>query len=230
VAFINLDEKYLEQLAAGVQWKIFYKKGSTPTSQRLPFEIQLLTEKPFISVAFATEQNTPIIVESNLIGYFNFNNIMTAIVVGIYFKVPAQKIKKAIENYVPANNRSQLIRIGTNTFLLDAYNANPSSMKKALLSFSKITAPNKIAILGAMKELGKYAPNEHSEIVELANHFDFQKIILVGEEYQGMGQQVFKDTGELKDWFEKQDFQNTYFLLKGSRSVGLEKLLPTGRV
>ncbi|MBK9015174.1 MAG: hypothetical protein IPM82_14510 [Saprospiraceae bacterium] len=154
---------------------------------------------------------------------------MTAVVIGKYFKVPAAKIVEAIESYVPSNNRSQLKTIGTNTFILDAYNANPTSMKMAIHSFSKMPARHKVAILGAMKELGKYSDEEHLAVADLASSSGFDQVVLVGEEFReaaGTTDAVFfENTAQLKDWYSSQVFHETHFLIKGSRSVGLEKLL-----
>lgn len=224
VAFINQEEAFLEDLSENIKWKIFYKRGTTPTSHRIPFEIQLLQETPFIQAVFTTD-DAPITINSHLIGLYNFNNIMTASVLGIYFKVPSRKIKKAIEAYVPTNNRSQLVKKGTNTFILDAYNANPSSMQNALLHFKELKAKHKIAILGAMKELGDYSTAEHQSIIQFAKACDLDQIILVGKEYEQSEETGFQSVDELKDWFITQNFEQTHFLIKGSRSIGLEQLL-----
>lgn len=224
VAFINKEEPFLEKLAEDIKWKIFYKQGETPSSDKSPFEIQLLKSNPFISAVFSPNKN-PVVINSQLIGLYNFNNVMTAATLGIYFKVPSKKIKQAIEDYIPSNNRSQIVKINSNTFILDAYNANPTSMKNALQNFSKIEAKNKIAILGAMKELGDYAQEEHKNIFELAESYKFDKIILVGKEFDELHHPFYKNVEELNNWFKQQKFENTYFLIKGSRSVRLEKTL-----
>ncbi|HFA51056.1 MAG TPA: UDP-N-acetylmuramoyl-tripeptide--D-alanyl-D-alanine ligase [Bacteroidetes bacterium] len=229
VAFINQDEDFLTELAKGIKWKIFYKKGESPLSDRLPFEVQLISDTPFVKIAFASHKGKYISVNSHLIGAYNFNNIMTAAVLGTYFKVPGQKVKAAIEKYVPANNRSQLLYIGTNTFILDAYNANPTSMGNALSHFSKIAGNKKIAILGAMRELGKYSEGEHRKVLRQALQYGFEKIITVCEEFEvGINDRKiihFKNAQQLKKWFKKQNFNNAHFLIKGSRSVGLEILM-----
>jgi len=233
VAFINGDEPYLAKLAEGIRWKIFYKKNEQASSDSIPFTVQLLSTAPFVKAAFVSDQNEKVIIESNLAGGFNFNNIMTAVVLGTYFKVPVSKIKSAIEQYVPTNNRSQLLPIGSNTFVLDAYNANPTSVKSALLFFEKMYAGNKVAILGAMKELGEFSNREHAEIlgVALACHFD--KVIVVGKEFEKTasenGIQYFPDTDFLCQWYQEQQFNNTHFLVKGSRSIGLEKIIATAQ-
>ena len=229
VAFVNIDEPFLEELSKVVTWSIYYKKGDLPNSDRNPFEVQLLSKMPYIKAVFESDQDIPITIESNLIGEYNFNNIMTAAVLGIYFKVPDHKIKSAIENYIPKNNRSQLLTVGSNVFILDAYNANPTSMKSALTNFSKIEAQKKIAVLGAMKELGDYSDEEHKQISELATSYDFEKTLLVGEEFKNVdlnsNATYFENVAELKNWFDKQNFENIHFLIKGSRSIGLEKIL-----
>ena len=225
VAFINQDEQFLENLSKNIKWKIFYKKGEIPSSDKIPFEIQLLSKKPFIKAAFISAPHSPTIINSNLIGHYNFNNIMTAIVLGIYFKVPDHKIKKAIENYIPSNNRSQIIKKGSNTFILDAYNANPTSMKNALHAFEKTDAKRKIVILGAMKEMGEYVEKEHQYIIDLARSCGFKRIILVGNEYNPTDELIFENINELKTWFINQTFEDTHFLIKGSRSFELEKIL-----
>ena len=183
VAFINQDEPFLEALVTGVKWKIFYKKGDVPHADSIPFEIQLLSDQPFIKAAFATDHHSPVVIESQLIGRHNFNNIMTAVVLGTYFKVPDQKIKSSIEHYVPSDNRSQIIKVGTNTFILDAYNANPTSMQNALLFFEKMDATKKVAILGAMKELGDCSKAEHQSIVDQAMAGGYEQVVLIGNEY-----------------------------------------------
>ncbi len=229
VAFVNQDEAYLMELSDGVKWRILYKNGETPSSDSIPFLVKLLSTTPFVKAVFASDQNKEVTIESLLVGAFNFNNIMSAAVLGTYFKVPGKKIKKAIEEYVPSNNRSQLFQSGSNTFVLDAYNANPTSMKSALLFFSKMDAQNKVAILGAMKELGDYSDAEHKEILDLALSLSFEKVILVGGEFQKAAlngrAHYFTDVNELNSWFCRQEFSNTSFLVKGSRSIGLEKIM-----
>ena len=225
VAFVNQDEPHLEELVTNVKWKIFYKKGEIPHADNIPFEVQLISNEPFIKAAFATDHHAPVTIESQLIGEHNFNNIMTAAVLGTYFKVTDQKIKAAIEGYVPANNRSQLVSIGSNTFVLDAYNANPTSMRHALAFFGKMNVPKKVVILGAMKELGAYSELEHRAVVEQALACGFEQVVFVGEEYKGATELVFENIELLKDWFVGQHFQNTHFLIKGSRSIGLEEIL-----
>ncbi|MCC6723402.1 MAG: UDP-N-acetylmuramoyl-tripeptide--D-alanyl-D-alanine ligase [Saprospiraceae bacterium] len=229
LVFINQNEPHLPGLADGNRLKLFYSQSEQPDPANVPFEVKLVAEEPFVEVAFLSEKGEMVHAKSQLIGRYNFNNIMTAVAVGKYFKVPAEKIVSAIEDYVPSNNRSQLKSIGTNTFILDAYNANPTSMKSALVSFSKVNAPFKVAILGAMKELGEYSDEEHQAIAEQASQSGFDQVVLVGNEFRQAAERVgalfFENTAQLKLWFGKADVQNAHILLKGSRSVGLEGML-----
>jgi len=130
---------------------------------------------------------------------------------------------------VPKNNRSQIIQKENNTFILDAYNANPTSTQHAIKHFSNVNANNKIAILGDMLELGSHSHSEHQEMVVLANNLAFDKVILVGKEYSKVinccDNLYFPNIDELKKWFSQQGFQNTHFLIKGSRGIRLEKLI-----
>lgn len=228
VVFINSDEEYLTDLAKDCTDKVIY--GQNPGNSRAIkyIELQCLNSTPFVSSAFKFDDKL-IRVESNLTGKYNFGNIATAIAVGVYFGVPAQKIKQAIESYLPSNNRSQFIKKGTNTYLLDAYNANPTSVRNALQSFSVLESPKKWVILGAMKELGIYSEEEHKAITYLALACHFEEIILVGKEFEkcakSNGLLWFDETNSLKIWFNQNQPTDAHILIKGSRSVGLEKLL-----
>ena len=225
LVFINQDEPYLADLAVGNRLRLFYQQSDLPDEANVVFEVKLVSETPFVEVAFLSENANLTHAKSQLIGRYNFDNIMTAVVIGKYFKVPAEKIVAAIEGYVPSNNRSELKTIGTNTFILDAYNANPSSIKSAITAFSKMPAQRKVAILGAMKELGNYSDEEHEEVAELASHSSFDKLVLVGEEFREaagkVGAVFFENTAQLKEWYLSEMFAGTHFLIKGSRSVGL---------
>jgi UDP-N-acetylmuramoyl-tripeptide--D-alanyl-D-alanine ligase len=154
---------------------------------------------------------------------------MCAIAVGKYFGVENQNIKLAIENYQPTNARSQMMQKDGFKIILDAYNANPTSMQHALESFSKSAAKNKIVILGDMFELGEYAALEHQKIADLASSLHFNKIILVGNEFNKTKSNneilKFSNTIDAQSWFKEQDFTDAEILLKGSRSMKMEKVL-----
>ncbi len=226
VLFVNKDEPYLSELAKPSKWVINYSQRPSSATHFL-YQVEMITETPFVKARFPNDFEDKFITESNLMGRYNFNNIMTAIVVGQYFKVPAQKIKTAIEQYVPENNRSQIIPIGSNIFILDAYNANPTSMRAALNYFSHYEAHYKIAILGDMLELGEYSESEHREILKEAERATLNQIILVGNEFKKVNRTHlhFSKVEELKIWFQQQQFENTTFLIKGSRGIQLERIL-----
>ena len=168
-------------------------------------------------------------IKSQLIGDYNFNNIAAAITIGNYFKVDDNNIKLAIENYKPNNNRSQIINKGSNKIILDAYNANPSSMTAALLNFEKQTG-NKIAILGDMFELGNDAEKEHQNIIDLSNSLKINQIIFVGENFYKSKSNSdktskFNSFESFKNEFDLSKIKNSIFLIKGSRGMALERIL-----
>lgn len=227
--FVNADEPHLAGLAEGNTKIIFYRRADELSTMHETTEIKLVSVEPFIEIEFLGKSNKKVSVQSHLIGLYNFNNIMTAVAVGKFFNVPPLKIKAAIEAYIPSNNRSQIRTIGSNTFFMDAYNANPTSMKNALSSLASMKAVHKMAILGAMLELGEYSDEEHEKMVQFALSLKLGQIVLVGKEFRDAAKQhnvlFFENTEQLKAWYQAQSFSETLFLLKGSRSIGLEKLL-----
>ncbi|MFM8490170.1 MAG: glutamate ligase domain-containing protein, partial [Bacteroidota bacterium] len=168
---------------------------------------------------------------TRLYGRHNFNNIMTAIALGIYFKTPAQKIRNALEQYTPSNNRSQIVIFRGARVLLDAYNANPSSMRPALDSLVSMPAKRRIAILGDMLELGQESEKEHETLVRFASRKRIHQLVLVGPEfgktsYKDCGALYFADNTEAKEWLDKQELnERTLILIKGSRGIRLETLV-----
>lgn len=229
-AFVNLSEKYLATMVKRNPMKVGYKRSDVLIPENGLIEVRPLRATPFVQVAFLSDDGPTVEVQTKLFGSHNFNNIMTAIALGVYFKVPAKKIKSALEHYTPSNNRSQLIQQGSNTILLDAYNANPSSMKPALESLRDMPANRRVAILGDMLELGHDSHKEHEAILRFAVKLKIDQIVLVGAEF---GKTAFMKTGALhfadnqaaKAWFQSQNFEDTLILIKGSRGIRLEKIL-----
>lgn len=227
LAFVNGNETHLKEMAGRKLYKVVYLKSEAPNLSVPFFETKFVEAKPFVKIAYLSKKGKLKNIKSQLIGTYNFNNIMTAVTLGRYFKVPFKKIKTAISNYHPSNNRSQILEKGNNKFLLDAYNANPTSMAKALESFVNYKGKKKIAILGDMLELGGYSEDAHTKILELAEKLEL-KVITVGKEFKKIKKESWKkfaNTQELKEWFSRESFKNTFFLLKGSRGIGLEALL-----
>lgn len=180
--------------------------------------------QPFVKCLY-NNQN----IQSQLIGDYNFNNIAAAITIGNYFKVKDSDIKNGIENYIPSNNRSQIIDKASNKIVLDAYNANPTSMQAALLNFEKQPG-NKIAILGDMFELGDDAIIEHQNIVDLALTLNISQVILVGENFykskiHSEKAIQFESFKAFKNDYNFSLIKNKTILIKGSRGMALERLL-----
>jgi len=187
--------------------------------------ISLLDSQPFLNVSLVD-----IVIKTNLVGVYNFHNIAAALAVGSFFNLTPQQLKSGIEAYVPANNRSQIIQQNSNQILLDAYNANPSSMEVALENFKGTQNSNKLAILGDMFELGANSAKEHLEIVNQAiltkgcvfyfigSHFFEQKIAHSTFLF-------FETFKELQSHLEETTISNTSILIKGSRGMALERVL-----
>lgn len=228
--FINTDEPWLEELAGKVNQVVRYGKKQSDKSAYGQFTIvDLLATQPYLTVAFKGENGNTLTVESQLVGAYNYPNVATAIAVGLYFKVPGIKIKASIEAYMPTMMRSQLLHKGGNTFILDAYNANPSSMQEAILNLKTMETPRKIAILGDMLELGEFAAQEHEHIARLALAQNFELTVFVGPLFSQANLTdpavSFPDVEALSQWFKKQQLSNAFILLKGSRGMRMEKLL-----
>jgi UDP-N-acetylmuramoyl-tripeptide--D-alanyl-D-alanine ligase len=165
-------------------------------------------------------------VDTHLIGRYNFENVLAAVCIGNYFNVSAADINEAVKSYVPSNNRSQIVKKGTNTLILDAYNANPTSMSAAIENFSETSAENKMLILGDMLELGAHAADEHKNIIDLLKEKKFEQVVLVGpvfaKTYKGSKFKTFTETEEAAKFLKKQKLKNTHVLIKGSRGIKLE--------
>ncbi|MEZ4943046.1 MAG: UDP-N-acetylmuramoyl-tripeptide--D-alanyl-D-alanine ligase [Saprospiraceae bacterium] len=228
--FVNSSERYLSAMSRKNRKRVFYAEQETLHPQESVIDIRLLEANPYLRLAFLSEHNTPVEVQSQLIGRHNFQNIMTAVALGVYFKVPAAKIKRAIESYLPANNRSQLLQRNSNTILLDAYNANPSSMRVALETLREIKASQKIAVLGDMLELGTASLTEHRAILRFAAQCKFDRLVVVGPEFgrctpEKFNAHHFPDANTAKTWFGAQTFEDAFILLKASRGIRLEQIV-----
>ncbi len=217
-AFVMWDYDYLREMSKDIREIVTY--GSTGAQVTGVEE----TASPHLRVCLTSE--VPLdSIQTHLTGNYNLPNVLAAITVGKYFHVDPAAIKKGIENYMPSNNRSQLIRYGNNTIIMDAYNANPSSMKLAIENFSHFPAPNKILLLGAMAELGSSGPAEHEQIIRQIATTDWKEVILVGGDFLSIKHPylTFSTAEEAGKWLSSRSFQNTAFLVKGSRSMQMEK-------
>ncbi|MCW3075750.1 MAG: UDP-N-acetylmuramoyl-tripeptide--D-alanyl-D-alanine ligase [Bacteroidetes bacterium] len=167
------------------------------------------------------------VINTQIVGSYNFINCLAAACVGHYFKVDENLIKVALENYSPNMNRSQLVKTEKNVLLLDAYNANPNSMKAAIENFSKYNSDKKLLLLGDMFELGEYSATEHATIVSLLQEHKLEDVVLVGEEFFKSGDNTFvkfKTTAECKEYLEHRNISGATVLIKGSRGMKMETL------
>lgn len=167
------------------------------------------------------------LVTTKITGKYNFINCLAATCVGHYFKVDDNLIKEAIENYVPQMNRSQLVKTNSNTVILDAYNANPNSMKAAIENFANYVSENKLLLLGDMFELGDYSMEEHQKVIELIKEKKLNNTFFVGEEFVKLSPEnfkVFKTTEACKEYLKTLNLKNNTVLIKGSRGMKMETL------
>ncbi len=228
VAFVNEEERFLKDLSEGVRNRVFYR-FSARLDPRIPqLEMKVVAEQPTLEVAFL-DKGEERQIRTQLTGAYNLGNIATAIAVGRYFKVPGMKIRQAIEAYHPENNRSELRRLGSNLLILDAYNANPTSMEAALRNLSRRPESRKVAVIGDMLELGEDAGMEHRRIGRLAKELGIEEIVLVGPLFEAtageLGLRHFPDVAALKAWFDPRRWEQAVILLKASRGIGLERVL-----
>ncbi|OQP46685.1 UDP-N-acetylmuramoyl-tripeptide--D-alanyl-D-alanine ligase [Niastella populi] len=220
-AFVMWDYEYLQTMSAGIPKVIKY--GTTSST-----EIQgtVKQSEPFLTVSISKGATLPAI-QTQLVGAYNLPNVLVAVTAGKFFNVPDEKIKTAIEQYTPSNSRSQLIEKNGNKFILDAYNANPTSMKAAIENFAGIQAAGKVLMLGGMAELGQESQQEHEAIIELIKQHSWKAVVLVGGDFLKIDHPFVKlaNATEAADWFKQQAFTDTYFLIKGSRSMAMERVL-----
>ncbi|MFS4417693.1 UDP-N-acetylmuramoyl-tripeptide--D-alanyl-D-alanine ligase [Maribacter sp. 2307ULW6-5] len=201
----------------------YVEKYGFSQENHLHFKIQLLRTEPFLTLsAEGTEMNT------QLIGAYNFPNCCAAVIMGKYFNVPMPDIALALESYVPENNRSQLLTKNGKSIVLDAYNANPSSMQVALEHFAKGPLDKKVVFLGDMFEMGDYAKEEHTHITNLAKSLGFGQVYLVGSHFKEVETDYlqFATFGELEVFLKANPLpKDAQILIKGSRGMALERIL-----
>ena len=172
--------------------------------------------------------NEIITVQTNLVGSYNFENVMAAICLGTFFNVSPDKIKSAIHAYQPSNSRSQAMKTAKNSIILDAYNANPTSMQLAIENFRQVKATHKMVILGDMLELGDESPAEHLAIVNLVKESGFERVVFVGPDFKSVATekfQCFDNSDKALEWLRQENIKDYTILVKGSRGIKMEKVL-----
>lgn len=219
IVFMMDDYDYLHQMSQGIRQ---IKKYGTATGDLVGATAQ---SDPYLSVHFSKGFDG--MIKTQLVGSYNLPNVLAAVAAGLHFGVTPKNIKSAIEAYIPSNSRSQMVQRGTNQIILDAYNANPSSMKLAIENFAQLATENKVLVLGAMAELGAESRQEHEQIVAAMQAHKWKNVLLVGGDFLKLKHpyRSFENAAEAGAWLKDQQLQHTSLLVKGSRSTGMEKIL-----
>ena len=239
--FLNVDNPHLCAMAA--ERSMQHDSERPDCSLVIPYGLgyahaQVLPsspENPFLRIAVPVAEGESVTIATNLVGSYNADNVMAAIAVGCHFGVSFDEAVGAIEAYVPSNNRSQMTRTSRNTLIVDAYNANPTSMEAALGNFATVESDQKIAALGDMLELGDESLAEHVRIAAMALDLGLQRVCFVGTEF-AKALATFKDlpadkvisfdtSAELAEWFTANPCQESIILIKGSRGTRMEKVI-----
>lgn len=239
--FLNVDNPHLCAMAA--ERSMQHDSERPDCSLVIPYGLgyahaQVLPsspENPFLRIAVPVAEGESVTIATNLVGSYNADNVMAAIAVGCHFGVSFDEAVGAIEAYVPSNNRSQMTRTSRNTLIVDAYNANPTSMEAALGNFATVESDQKIAALGDMLELGDESLAEHVRIAAMALDLGLQRVCFVGTEF-AKALATFEDlpadkvisfdtSAELAEWFTANPCQGSVILIKGSRGTRMEKVI-----
>lgn len=214
--FLNNDNPLLKELAHDLTVVKYGKDDSAN------YHASILSSNPYLSIEWNGKK-----INTQLVGDYNFENVMAAITVGCHFNIEQELIIKALENYSPTNNRSQFIKTEKNEVVMDAYNANPVSMTNSVRNFRNICEDNHLLILGDMKELGHDSLNEHKEILKLIKELGFKNVILVGSEFSKVNDDFisFQNVDELIVHITQNEITGMKILIKGSHSIHLEKTI-----
>ena len=224
-AFVNRDNEHLQQMCAGLPLIEYGKPGQ----DGLLVEGEVLECNPFVKFRWRSRGGDWHTVQTSLIGAYNVDNALAAITIGLHFGVSEDKASKAVAGYQPQNNRSQLTKTERNSLVVDAYNANPTSMAAAIENFSMMKADSKMLILGDMRELGDVSQSEHKKIVDMLKEKGFTQVWLVGSEFekaaQGSGFRLFPDVDAVNETLKSEPVNGCTILIKGSNSIGLTKTI-----
>lgn len=216
--FVNKDNNLLMSLASNIN-KVTYG-----TENDVDVQGKMLSANPYLSVEWNGHK-----IDTQLVGDYNFENVMAAICVGTYFKVSANDIAEALSSYCPTNNRSQVIETAKNRVVMDAYNANPTSMSHAIKNFRNICKDDNLLILGDMRELGEESEQEHKNILQLLKELRFKKVYLVGPEFSKCSKNSefssYDNVEELAQYLHQHPVSGKDILVKGSNSVHLNKII-----
>jgi UDP-N-acetylmuramoyl-tripeptide--D-alanyl-D-alanine ligase len=218
--FRNADLSYLQEMAAGIEQQITYGSANAQVIGRAVGDDAQL-KVAVLTSGMETE------IQTQLVGNYNLPNVLAALTVGRHFNIDIDTMKQAIESYTPTNSRSQWIERGSNKIILDAYNANPSSMKLALENMARLDANNKWLLLGAMKEMGQDSLSEHQALADLAAQLGFKNVVLTGAEFSDVQHSFlwFADAAAVAEYLEQSPIKDSTILIKGSRGARMERVL-----
>lgn len=233
--FLNVDNPYLCRMAS--EREMHHDSERPDQSLVIPYGLDYSSAKvlpstseyPFLRIELPSGR----VISTNLVGSYNADNVMAAIAVGNHFGLTLEEAVAAIEAYVPSNNRSQMTRTERNTLIVDAYNANPTSMEAALKNFANVESDNKVAMLGDMLELGVDSVAEHVRIAEMAISLGLKRVCFVGAEFAKALESIKTDDGvvafgtsaELTEWLKETGLSDAVILIKGSRGTRMEKTM-----
>lgn len=223
--FINQDSPALNEMAGK---RSFNKIITYGTSNSSKIKGELIDNNPYLKIKWTANNETHEVL-SQLTGTYNFENMLAAVAIGLEFGLTPNQINKGISNYAPKNNRSQITKTEKNTVIGDYYNANPSSMVLAIENISKLQADKKVVILGDMFEVGETVEEEHLNVLKKANSYNFDQVILIGKEFKKQSLNgnalFFEDTTQAFEYLKEHPINDALILVKGSRSMKLEKLM-----
>ena len=217
--FRNTDLDYLDGMAKGISKQITYGSANAQYIGRPVMDGVFLN----VAVLAAHAETT---IPTHLVGDYNYPNVMVAVAISLYFGIGIDEMKSAISNYNPDNSRSQWLQKGSNKIILDAYNANPTSMRAAIINFSKTDLQHKILWIGGMKEMGSEEANEHRELVQLIDNYTWADVILVGKEFKDVrgGYKWFETSAAAAEDVRAHAPVDSAILIKGSRGSKMEAL------
>jgi UDP-N-acetylmuramoyl-tripeptide--D-alanyl-D-alanine ligase len=232
LVFLNSGNTLLERMAneSGLIQPEKRVRYSLDTNDHAAEYVAEITDcSPFLNMKWNKKGTAESDIKTHLIGSYNAENVLAAITIGDYFGVSADQIKNGLENYVPQNNRSQLTVTDKNKLVVDTYNANPTSMRAAILNFAQMDVNQKTLILGDMLELGDQSQEEHQIIVDLLQQNRLKNVLLVGNVFKMTRNSYpcFERVEELIGYVREHPFTNNYILIKGSRGIKLEKVIPS---
>jgi UDP-N-acetylmuramoyl-tripeptide--D-alanyl-D-alanine ligase len=220
--YVNSSDVILMELIGNYQNTVLYNASRSSAAANI------VTSFPSLSIEITESVESKYMIHTNLYGDYNLSNILAAVAIGRDFGLDMKEIKAGIEGYYPESYRSQSITIGKIHIIADCYNANPTSMELALINFASYEAAKKVVILGGMKELGNHEKDEHRKIGTLLQQLRFDKVLLLGKEFEGIiinNSVRFDSLADLEEYLRQLDINESAILIKGSRSNKLERII-----